>query len=59
VALARSRGVDPEAALRGRARAFRDHLASVQAELAAEGRDRESVDGDEWRARCRALDRPD
>jgi XTP/dITP diphosphohydrolase len=55
VALARSRGVDPEAALRGRARAFRDHLAAVEAELAAEGRDREQVGGDEWRVRWRAV----
>jgi XTP/dITP diphosphohydrolase len=41
-------GVDPEVALRGVARAFRDKLAAAEADLLADEKDPASVAPDEW-----------
>jgi XTP/dITP diphosphohydrolase len=51
VAAMRADGVDPEAALRGRSRAFRDQLATVEEELRAGGLDPAALDAAEWRRR--------
>lgn len=51
VARCREAGVDPEAALRTTARAFRDRLASVEADLRAEGLDPGSLTAAQWSAR--------
>jgi XTP/dITP diphosphohydrolase len=47
----REQRIDPEAALRAVARAFRDRLAGAEAELRAEGRDAAGLTPAEWRAR--------
>lgn len=54
VALARERGVDPEAALRARARRFRDRLTAVEGAIRAEGIRPDTLDADQWRARWAA-----
>lgn len=54
VALARAQGVDPEAALRGRARRFRDRLMAVERDAATAGLDPTSLDHDAWRDRWAA-----
>ena len=43
--------VDPEVALREVARGFRDRLATVEAELADEGRDPKALSREEWAGR--------
>jgi XTP/dITP diphosphohydrolase len=53
VARCRDAGVDPEAALRGVAREFRDRLAALESEMRAEGRKPADLGADEWRARWR------
>ena len=49
----RKEGVDPEELLRTTARAFRDRLAAVEADLLAEGVEPGSLTPDQWRARLR------
>ena len=49
VALARAVDVDPEAALRGTARRFRDRLAAVEEAVLAEGGDPTALDAEQWR----------
>ena len=44
----RAAGLDPESALRTTARAYRDRLAAVEAQLAAAGRDPARLDPAEW-----------
>jgi XTP/dITP diphosphohydrolase len=56
VAAMRSDDVDPEAALRGRSRRFRDRLTSVEHDLHATGADPRGVDAGEWRERWSAAD---
>ncbi|WP_045876382.1 MazG family protein [Pseudofrankia sp. DC12] len=51
VALAAAAGVDPEAALRARARAFRDRLAGAEESAHADGVDPADQDVAAWRAR--------
>ena len=51
VARCRAEGIDPEAALRTTARAFRDRLAGLEAELLAEGTDPASLTPEQWSAR--------
>ena len=51
VATCREQGVDPEVALRTTARAFRDRLAALEADLSAEGVDPSDLDPDDWRQR--------
>lgn len=51
VALARSLDVDPEAALRGRARAFRDALAAVERAAREAGLDPAQLDARQWETR--------
>jgi len=51
VARCRDAGVDPEVALRTTARAFRDRLASVEADLLAEGRESRELSRVEWAER--------
>ena len=51
VARCREAGVDPEEALRGVSRSYRDSLSAAEAQLLAEGREPAEVGGDEWRAR--------
>ncbi|MGI8538022.1 MAG: MazG family protein [Mycobacteriales bacterium] len=51
VARCRDEGVDPEVALRTTARAFRDRLASVEADLHAEGRESRELSRGEWAER--------
>lgn len=51
VARCREAGIDPEAALRKTARAFRDRLTSVEAELLAERRDPRELAQSEWAER--------
>ncbi|HUR14638.1 MAG TPA: MazG family protein [Mycobacteriales bacterium] len=46
-------GVDPEVALRGVARAYRDRLAAAEAAAAAEGLDPATLDPEEWASRLR------
>ena len=54
VSLARAQGVDPEAALRGTARRFRDRLAAVEADVLAAGGDPTALDAEEWHDRWTA-----
>jgi XTP/dITP diphosphohydrolase len=49
VALARAAGVDPEAALRGTARAFRERLAAAESAARAAGRDPRLLGEMGWR----------
>lgn len=51
VALAAAAGVDPEVALRARARAFRDTLAGAEESAHADGVDPADQDATAWRAR--------
>ncbi|HET7405872.1 MAG TPA: nucleoside triphosphate pyrophosphohydrolase [Mycobacteriales bacterium] len=51
VLLARLQDVDPEAALRGRARAFRDRLAEVEREARSAGLDPKEFDVRQWQQR--------
>lgn len=51
VAQARRGGEDPEAALRGTARAFRERLAKVEAGVRDEGRELSDLSPEEWRER--------
>ncbi len=51
VARCREAGVDPEELLRRTARAFRDRLAAVEADLLAEGVEPGSLTPDQWRTR--------
>ncbi|MFL6139381.1 MAG: nucleoside triphosphate pyrophosphohydrolase [Frankiaceae bacterium] len=51
VALARAHDVDPEAALRGYARAFRDRLVAVEAAAHADGAAPGALDAPDWRDR--------
>jgi XTP/dITP diphosphohydrolase len=51
VARCRAEGLDPEAELRSVARAFRDRLAAIEAELLAEGRDVSTMTADDWQSR--------
>jgi XTP/dITP diphosphohydrolase len=51
VALARAHDVDPEAALRGYARGFRDRLAAVEAAAHADGLSPADIDAPDWRER--------
>jgi len=53
VALAAAAGVDPETALRARARAFRDALAGAEESARADGVDPADQDPAGWRARWR------
>jgi len=50
VARCAEQGVDPEAALRMTARAFRDRLATVEGQLLAAGRDATGLTGEQWQA---------
>jgi XTP/dITP diphosphohydrolase len=54
VALAAAAGVDPETALRARARAFRDRLAAAEEAAHTAGFDPADQDFDAWRARWAA-----
>jgi XTP/dITP diphosphohydrolase len=47
----RADDVDAEAALRGRARAFRDRLGAVEGEARDSGLDPAALDAEEWRRR--------
>jgi XTP/dITP diphosphohydrolase len=47
----REEGLDPEQELRDVARAYRDRLAAVEADLAAEGVDATSLGADDWASR--------
>ena len=51
VARCREAGLDPEVELRTVARAYRDRLASIEAELTAEGLDATALTPEEWAAR--------
>jgi XTP/dITP diphosphohydrolase len=51
VALAAAADVDPEAALRGVARAFRDRLAAAEESALVDGIDPGTLDADGWRSR--------
>jgi XTP/dITP diphosphohydrolase len=51
VSRCREAGVDPEVALRGVARAFRDRLAAAESALVAEERDPATVTSQEWAER--------
>jgi XTP/dITP diphosphohydrolase len=51
VAHCRQEGLDPEAELRAVARAYRDRLAELEAELLAEGTEPAALTEEEWRAR--------
>jgi len=51
VAALRSHDIDGEAALRGRARAFRDRLATVERDVHGEDIDVRELDHAEWRER--------
>jgi XTP/dITP diphosphohydrolase len=57
VALAAAAGVDPEVALRTRARAFRDALAGAEESAHADGIDPAGQDATAWRARWSAAAR--
>ena len=47
----RDAGLDPEAELRGVARAFRDRLASLEADVRATGREPRELSDEEWQQR--------
>lgn len=47
----REQGVDPEVALRATARAFRDRLAQVEAELRRDGLDAAGLAPEQWAER--------
>jgi XTP/dITP diphosphohydrolase len=47
----RAEGLDPEAELRAVARAYRDRLASLEAELLEEGTDPGSLTAEQWQSR--------
>jgi XTP/dITP diphosphohydrolase len=51
VSRCREAGVDPEVALRGVARAFRDRLAAAEESVAESGADPQAVSPEEWAAR--------
>jgi XTP/dITP diphosphohydrolase len=56
VAATRSHEIDPEAALRGRARRFRDQLVATEAGVQAAGDDPATLDAAGWRERWTAAD---
>ena len=51
VARCQDEGIDPEAELRRVARDYRDRLASIEADLAAEGRDAAELSEQDWQSR--------
>lgn len=53
VARARDEGVDPETALRGHARRFRERLVAVEESVADEGSDLSSLSPEDWHRRWR------
>jgi hypothetical protein len=51
VARCREAGIDPEAELRRVARAYRDRLAAIEADLLAEGREPAELTEQDWQSR--------